>query len=157
MKIRNTGWYPRVRRRASERGNSLVEFALVAPMLTALFLGAVQFGYVCYAYERLSSAVRAGARYGSMQTYEASAEEAYTIAVKNIVVYGDPAGGGKPLLPGLIGANVEVSVMFTKSIPSDVDVQIVGYQMPALLKAMQLNGKPRVRFPYMGRYVPETL
>jgi hypothetical protein len=143
--------------RASESGNSLVEFALVAPMLTALFLGAVQFGFVCYAYERLSSAVRAGARYGSMQTYEQAAAEAYTTAVKNVVVYGDPAGGDKPLLAGLTPANVEVSVMITKSKPSDIDVQIVGYQMPGLVKALQLNGKPRVRFPFMARYVPEVL
>jgi Flp pilus assembly protein TadG len=47
---------------ARERGQSLVEFALVIPVLLLLFMGILDFGRAIYAYNTLSNAAREGAR-----------------------------------------------------------------------------------------------
>lgn len=44
------------------RGQSLVEFALVLPVLLLLFMGILDFGRAVYAYNTLSNAAREGAR-----------------------------------------------------------------------------------------------
>jgi len=49
-------------RLASPRGNALVEFALVLPLLLLVFAGIVDFGFVFQRYEVLTNAVREGAR-----------------------------------------------------------------------------------------------
>jgi len=53
--------------RRRERGQELVEFALILPLLLLLMVGIFEFGYVVFAYNTLSNAVREGARYGSVQ------------------------------------------------------------------------------------------
>ncbi len=55
-----------LRRRAkSERGASLVEAALVVPLLILLAFGAAEFGFVFLDFLNVSSAAREGARVGS--------------------------------------------------------------------------------------------
>jgi Flp pilus assembly protein TadG len=53
---------PSDRRHRSERGQALVEFALVLPVLGILILGIVQLGLVFHDYVALTDAVRTGAR-----------------------------------------------------------------------------------------------
>jgi Flp pilus assembly protein TadG len=48
--------------RRNERGQTLVEFALVLPLLAILLFGIIQFGIVYNNYIDLTDAVRAGAR-----------------------------------------------------------------------------------------------
>jgi Flp pilus assembly protein TadG len=50
------------RRQHRERGQALVEFALVLPVLGILILGIVQLGLVFHDYVALTDAVRTGAR-----------------------------------------------------------------------------------------------
>jgi Flp pilus assembly protein TadG len=45
-------------------GQSLVEFALILPVLLLIFMGIVDFGRVIYAYNSVSNAAREGARIG---------------------------------------------------------------------------------------------
>jgi Flp pilus assembly protein TadG len=66
------------RRQKRERGQALVEFALVLPILAMLILGIVQFGIVFHDYVALTDAVRAGARQGSV-THDASAASAAVV------------------------------------------------------------------------------
>jgi Flp pilus assembly protein TadG len=49
-----------------ERGQTLVEFALVLPILSLLLLGVIQFGITFNNYITLTDAVRAGARKGAV-------------------------------------------------------------------------------------------
>src|ERR1700693_2592543 len=58
--------------RDSRRGSVIVEFTLSATFLVALFLGVWQFGYAFLIYGELEEAVRAGARYASMRTYDSA-------------------------------------------------------------------------------------
>jgi Flp pilus assembly protein TadG len=53
------------RRAGSERGASLLEAALVAPLLILLAFGAAEFGFVFLDFLNVSSAAREGARVGS--------------------------------------------------------------------------------------------
>lgn len=46
----------------SERGQAMVEFALVLPILLVLVLGIIQFGILFNNYQTLTDAVRVGAR-----------------------------------------------------------------------------------------------
>ena len=52
-------------RARSERGASLIESAIVAPLLVLLAFGAAEFGFVFIDYLEVSSAAREGARVGS--------------------------------------------------------------------------------------------
>ena len=54
------------RRLRNDRGQTLVEFALVAPLLLLLLIGTVQFGITYNQYLRLTDAVRTGARKASV-------------------------------------------------------------------------------------------
>jgi len=53
--------------RRKERGQELVEFALILPLLLLLLVGIFEFGYVVFVQNSLSNAVREGARYGAVK------------------------------------------------------------------------------------------
>lgn len=55
-------------RRRKSRGQSLVEFAVVLPVLTLIFAAAVDFGRAFTAYIAISSAAREGAAFGMLTT-----------------------------------------------------------------------------------------
>ena len=70
-------------RRERGRGQSLVEFSLVFPLLLLLVFGLIDLGRLVYASNALSEAAREGARYGSVQARSASdiaGIEAYTVS-----------------------------------------------------------------------------
>lgn len=48
-----------------ERGQSLVEFALITPLLILIVMGVFDLGRAAYAYAVIASAAREGARYGT--------------------------------------------------------------------------------------------
>ena len=56
--------------RRKERGQELVEFALILPLLLLLLVGIFEFGYVVFVQNTLSNAVREGARYGAVKPAE---------------------------------------------------------------------------------------
>jgi Flp pilus assembly protein TadG len=54
------------RGRRRQRGQSLVEFALILPIFMILFLGVVEFGWALRAYVVEQNAAREGARYWAL-------------------------------------------------------------------------------------------
>jgi Flp pilus assembly protein TadG len=152
MRQRETG-----RQAASERGNGLVEFALSFALLFSVFTGVFQFGCFYYTYNKLESAVRGGARYASLRVYDSATSTpsaGFQTAVQNMVVYGNPAGGGQPMAPGLTPSKVTITVVMDRNVPQRVSVAITGFQINAVFKTIGLNGKPKAAFPYMGRFAP---
>jgi Flp pilus assembly protein TadG len=142
------------RRSGSRRGTSMVEFAIAFPMLFAFFSGTFLFGYSFYIYNRLGNAVRNGARYASTLTYASGSSTpttAYLTAVKNMVIYDNPAGGTTPVIPGLDASKVNVSVTWTSSRPTAIRVAISGYTINAVIGSFTLTGKPFSVIPYHGR------
>jgi Flp pilus assembly protein TadG len=143
--------------RRAEQGNAMIEFALSFSLLFAVFTGVFQFGYAFYVYNSLESAVRSGVRYASLRTYDsatATPSSTYLTAVRNMVVYGDPAGAGQSVARGLIPANVTVTITMTNNVPELVAVGITNFTIDGVMKSFTLTNKPRATFPYMGRFAP---
>src|ERR1700692_3841924 len=63
---RHHGCRPRFRGGGHRRGQSLVELALVAPILVAMLLGAAQVGSIAFGLVSIDSAAREGARAGAL-------------------------------------------------------------------------------------------
>lgn len=142
-------------KRGGTRGSSFIELAIMFPLLIGLFLGVWQFGYSFYVYGELEQAVRAGARYASLLSYDPANVTGYQNAVKNVVVYGDPAGGTTPVAHGLLTSNVNVTVSFNGAEPIGVTVAINGYQLPAALyTTITLTDKPKTKFIFLGNWSP---
>src|SRR3712207_962909 len=83
--------------RRDESGLQLVEVTIVIPIFLILFGATAEFGRFFYEYTTLAKAARVGSRY--LATAPVAAGEDTT--AKNIVVFGNPAGSGSPVLPGL--------------------------------------------------------
>jgi Flp pilus assembly protein TadG len=144
------------RRSWLRRGSALVEFALTFAVLFLLMTGSFQFGYCLFTYSQLKNAVREGARYASLLTYDSSSSaysSAFGSAVRNMVVYGNPAGGSAAAVPHLTTANVSLAVTFRSGVPAGITVSITNYSLPAVFTTFVLN-KPGCMFPYTGRYAP---
>ena len=55
------------RGRTSNRGQALVEFTLILPILLLLFAGLIELGFALYDYLQVVNAAREGARFGSKE------------------------------------------------------------------------------------------
>jgi len=128
--------------RHAQSGNALIEFAVSLGLLAMLFMGIFEFGYSFYTYAALQNAVRAGARYAAMQAAADPAEVAK--AVRNLVVYGDPAPAdrAKPLVSGLTTDRVELI-----DSPSARTVELRDFELDAVFIKFRLDGRPTVTFP----------
>jgi Flp pilus assembly protein TadG len=130
--------------RHGQTGSALVEFAGSLILLAAVFAGVFQIGYAFLTYGTLVNAVRAGARYSSLQQRGAVADPEVAKAVRNLVVYGDlaPSEHTKPLVRGLSTENVEI---VNDSETSTVALR--GFEVDALFAKLKLDGRPTVTFP----------
>jgi len=131
-------------RRSSRTGSALIEFAVALMVLAAVFVGVFQIGYAFLAYGTLVNAVRAGARYSSLQQQGGAADPEVANAIRNLVVYGDPAPAdrAKPVVPGLTTENVEIV-----NGPGTSTVSLRGFAVDALFTKLKLDGRPTVTFP----------
>jgi Flp pilus assembly protein TadG len=67
----------------SERGQTMVEFAFVAPVLCLLLLAIIQFGILYSSYVTLTDATRAGARKAAVSRLESKPAQVAEVAVRN--------------------------------------------------------------------------
>jgi Flp pilus assembly protein TadG len=74
-------------RSRDERGASVVEFALIVPLLVVLVLGIIEFGHAFQVQGTLSAAAREGARVMALQSTPAAARAAVRDAAPTL----DPA------------------------------------------------------------------
>jgi len=130
-KIRNTRrsrrfqWLSRFRR--DELGVQLLEIAFVIPILLVLFAAVAEFGRYFYEYTTLAKGSRIGARYLASKSVMSSTN--YQAIAKNLIVYGNTAGTGSPILSGLTTDNVSVTYAGgTTGLPETVTVSITGYE-----------------------------
>ena len=102
-----------------EDGSSIIELAVVFPILLLLFVATAELGRLFYTYTTLAKATRTGARYLSTQRDVRSANPDVVDAVKlraqNLVVCGDTTGcsGKTPIIYGLDTSNTANSVKVT--------------------------------------------
>ena len=147
MKARHAPARVATRRRASlfvrlfarsERGTQLVELAIVLPVLVVMLGAAAEFGRFFYTYQTLAKATRTGARYLTTETANGKKDP----TAENLVVYGNEAGTGAPVVTGLSPSQVQITrTGGTSAIPERVTVKIVGYTYAPVFDLGKLVGK----------------
>jgi Flp pilus assembly protein TadG len=92
-----------------QRGLATVEFAISVPVILLLMFGSFEFGHLMIEYGALNDGVRNAARYVAGAALQGTADTmatgaAWTTLVtqgKNLAVFGNIAGAGNAILPGL--------------------------------------------------------
>ena len=145
--------------RRDDRGLQLVELAIALPILIVLFAAVAEFGRYFQAYTTLAKGSRVAARY--LATAPPGGCE--DLNAKNLVVYGNLAGTGSPIVNGLTVSNVvitrrdEVGAV-TSGFPATVTIEITNFKhtpifdLGKLMKTsltMNIDIKPSVTMRYL--------
>jgi len=143
-----------------ERGVQLVELAIVLPVLVLLFAAAAEFGLYFYEYTTLAKGSRVAVRY--LATAKTNGDD--DCAAKKLVVYGNFAGTGNPIVTGLATSNVDITRHnssgdpVTGGVPNTVTIQIINFthtpvfDLGALTKSsttLAIDVKPSVTMRYL--------
>jgi Flp pilus assembly protein TadG len=87
----------------AERGASLMEFAIGATVFLTVLFAVIECGRLLFTHNSLQDAARRGARYAGLRRPGTD-----DLAVKRMVVYGNPNGTGTPVVSGLTTNDVQV-------------------------------------------------
>jgi Flp pilus assembly protein TadG len=145
--------------RRDDRGLQLVELAITLPIIVLLFAAAAEFGRYFQEYTTLAKGNRVAARFLAT----ACADGGDDAAAKNLVVFGNMAGTGNPIVNGLTTGNVVIerrnqSGALTTGFPTTVTVRINNFNHSPLFNLGQLMGnslsmniavKPSVTMRYL--------
>ncbi len=103
-----------------QRGLALVETAITLPVLLFVMLAASEFTNAFVTHTTLTKAVRDGARWAAEEAIDGTLTVNLTAALQaeasNLVVYGNKAGAGAPLLNGLTTGDVTVTALADNNI-----------------------------------------
>jgi Flp pilus assembly protein TadG len=103
--------------KANEKGQSLVEMALVSMLFFFLLFGILEFGRALWTYNTIVQSTRTAARWAVVNVAN-NTDTTDIDRSKNLVVYGYPdVSSGPPIVPGLSTTMVTVTVQ-----PIDTDV-----------------------------------
>ena len=145
--------------RRDDRGLQLVELAIALPVLILLFAAVAEFGRYYEAYTTLAKGTRVASRY--LATARSGGCD--DLNAKNLVVYGNIAGTGSPIVNGLTVANVDIvrrnaAGSITAGFPTTVTIQIKDFKhtpifdLGKLMKTsltMNIDIKPSVTMRYL--------
>ena len=120
--------------RHRQKGQSLVEMALVCLIFFFLLFAVIEFGRALWTYNTIVQSTRAAARWAVVNV--ANAGDATDISrARNVVIYGNPdVSSGAPLVTGLDAATVTVDIQplqFDSSgtaITEKISVKVSNYQ-----------------------------
>src|SRR5262245_23719234 len=134
-------------KRQRNKGQALVEGALMLFVFLAFCIGTLDFGQFLYFHQSLGERARAAVRYGIINTTDRT-------GIQNVAVYNDPAGtanGATALIPNFTTDMVSVCLPGdtdcadpAATTESRVTVTISGYQMVTfnLLLPSAFTNKP---------------
>ena len=96
-----------------QRGAVLAEMALVTPILLLMMLATAEVTRAFVDHNTLTKAVRNGARYVAANAFQGTTgvvfvSTALRAETQNLIVYGNTAGTGVPVLPGLTPADITI-------------------------------------------------
>lgn len=98
-----------------QRGLALVETAITLPFLLFVMLAASEITNAFVTHTTLTKAVRGAARYAAEEAIDGTLQVNLTSTIKNdtrrLLVYGNKAGSGTPLISGLSIDNVTVNAV----------------------------------------------
>ena len=120
-------------KRSNECGATLVEFTIAATVFLTAMFAVLEFGRALWVHNALTDAARRGARYAILHT------PADAASVKNVVVYGDPAGGTEPVVQSLSASNVNVAYSNFAVGSGTVSVSISNYELQLNLPLLGTN------------------
>lgn len=105
------------------RGIVSIEFVLLmAGVYFPTILGTLEVGRVFYQYNSITKSVRDGVRLISFYSTTDPSYATYQTQAKNLVVYGNTAGSGNALVPGLTTAKVSIN---TTSVGVNGNIKLV--------------------------------
>lgn len=107
---------------SSECGATLVEFSIALMVFLVAMFAVIEFGRALWVHNALADAARRGARYAVLHSSDNAA------SVKNVVVYGNAAGGTQATVPNLTTTNVSVTYSNFGLNQGTATVSITGYQ-----------------------------
>lgn len=112
----STGLRRSLRQAADERGQALVEFALIAPLLLLLVLGVVEFGRAWHSYQVVTDAAREGARVAVVGNRDPAIQEEVLATVRDALGRAglDPDRADIQLsgIPGSVGDPAQVAISY---------------------------------------------
>jgi Flp pilus assembly protein TadG len=126
-----------------QSGTAATEFIVALPLLLVLFIGISEFGRLLYQYNAVTKSTRDAARYlashatgGGTPSIAIDADDIDD--TRKIVVYGNPAGTGEPLVPNLNTSDVTVSCLGGgTSCPGATHIQVTTqYSYQPILRAL---------------------
>ena len=94
------------------RAAASAEFALAMPMMLPLIFGSMEAGNFFWSQQKLTQAVRDGARYAARLDYSElcpSLSSSAETAIKNLTRTGNLAGSGASKLPGMTNGQISVT------------------------------------------------
>jgi Flp pilus assembly protein TadG len=121
----------------SEKGQSLVEFALVTLFFFTLLFGITEFGRALWTWNSIVQATRTGARYAVVE-----APTSDDMQIMKVVAYNDPnaTSSNTPVVPGLSETNVRVrylnndgTVAANKNLADLIEVSVINFQFNFLV------------------------
>ncbi|MGH9904171.1 MAG: TadE family protein [Pyrinomonadaceae bacterium] len=123
-------------KKRGQSGATLVEFAIGATVFLTAMFGIIEFGRLLWTHNALADAARRAARYAVNQPAANPAGTKTTgtnvgpsvTAIRNVGVYGDPAGGSQPMVNNLTPANLNVEYTAFGVGDGTVAVTITNYQ-----------------------------
>ena len=110
-----------------ERGQAMVEFALVLPILCMILFAIIQFGLAFWRYQQVSAAASEGARRAAVSRPYADRESRAITAAKDAS-------------PGLTASSMNVSVSSTWTAGSPVTVTVTYPQKITIMGVTFFNG-----------------
>ena len=125
---------------SGQRGATLVEFAIGATVFITAMFAVIEFGRALWTHNALADAARRAARYAVNQPastpagdpttayYTGTSVPATVTAIRNVAVYGDPAGGSQPMVNGLTPNNINVQYTNFGVGQGTVAVTVTNYQ-----------------------------
>ena len=116
-----------------QKGTAIVEFALILPLLLLLTMITTEFGRAIYQYNTIVKSLRNTTRYLSLQTSNTKITEA-----QNLVVFGNIAGTGTALVPGLTVSQVTPTWLSIESVPpiNTVTITVTGYTFRSMFTSV---------------------
>ncbi len=110
-----------------ERGQSLVEIALVLPVILIIFLGIAEVGFLLFSHVQVANATREGARYASLCRLNNNCASLSTVVESTVLSEAQALNmnGGNTsvgvqwsgLNPPLVGTPITVTVTYNHSSP----------------------------------------
>ena len=104
------------------RGNAVVEFALVLPLLLLLLAGMTEIGRAYYQANAVEKGLRAGALFAGRNSFPLTAQVRTMVA--NLVKTGTLDGSGPYLVSGWADVNADLNIDDTLTFPVDATTTI---------------------------------